>query len=203
MFLMTEICDRCGKECPVTWYLKGPVKPEMRCCPKRGASVLSRGRQCPKWLCLILPLIIGVLYGPESSIALPLPTEAHESFGAAVSGYSVIRLVGYDNIIGFFLGAILTALGLLTGFIAGRYLGGRMKTVFRWLMSWIFCAPKKSTTGAFRSASSWTAPNRSKQVLLRQIASHHSQNCTSEQAPLRPIDAEIRGPASRVIPKHP
>ena len=54
-----------------------------------------------------------------------------------------------------------------------------MKTVFRWLMSWIFCAPKKPLTGGFRSALSWTAPNQSKRVRLRQIASHQSQNCTS------------------------
>jgi hypothetical protein len=34
----TEICDKCGKPCPVTFYVKGPVKPMLvciECKPKR------------------------------------------------------------------------------------------------------------------------------------------------------------------------
>lgn len=28
---MSEICDRCGNEVPVTWYVRGPVKGELLC----------------------------------------------------------------------------------------------------------------------------------------------------------------------------
>ena len=38
---MPEICERCGHECSVTFYLKGPVKPQLVC------LACKEGKPCP------------------------------------------------------------------------------------------------------------------------------------------------------------